>query len=220
MSGAAGLSAAKRRRGSAQTTSISGPPTTNTPQIPQLQQQKGVPVNPIKVLEHHELRLRRVEPRLENAFEGFEAHEKRLEEIENIITRLLDQTSSQSQPTQQTNVVNEELNEQQQQKIVSLEKEILELKQLVTKVQTFAMETNISLQQMSRNTTLETSINSQYDSRHYNKNQIDEMLKNILHVDNHQIKEDKETTTDASDAESDASDAESDAEQVELNIKQ
>lgn len=218
MSGAAGLSAAKRRRGSAQTTSISGPPTTNTPPIPQLQQQKGVPVNPIKVLEHHELRLRRVEPRLENAFEGFEAHEKRLEEIENVITRLIDQTSSQPQPTQQTNVVNEELNEQQQQqRIVSLEKEILELKQLITKVQTFAMETNISLQQMSRNTTLETPMNS-HTSRHYNKNQIDEMLKNILHVDNSQIKEDKETATDAnSDAERGV---ESDAEQVELNIKQ
>jgi predicted transposase YbfD/YdcC len=143
MSGAAGISAAKRRRGIAQSSTPS-PPVANTQPV---QQQRSAPFNPIKILENHELRLRKVEPRLENAFEGFEAHEKRLEEIENVLTRLIENTNSN---TSDKNHMNDTWDANAEKRLSILENDLMELKSLITKVQTFAMETNISLQQLSR----------------------------------------------------------------------
>lgn len=156
MSGAAGISAAKRRRGIAQSSNPS-PPVANTQSV---QQQRGVPFNPIKILENHELRLRKVEPRLENAFEGFEAHEKRLEEIENVLTRLIENTNSN---TSEKNHMNDTWDANAEKRLSILENDLMELKSLITKVQTFAMETNISLQQLSRERTAHTVYPRSFD---------------------------------------------------------
>lgn len=156
MSGAAGLSAAKRRRGASQTplpTSNTRAPVSNTPTQ---QPTQPTQLTPIKILENHELRLRRVEPRLENAFEGFEAHEKRLEEIENVLTSLIEKTSDGNTTTEKTaevNITRDNTNV----RLVELEKSLAELKLLLSKVQTFAMETNTALLKLSRDTTREPS---------------------------------------------------------------
>jgi hypothetical protein len=148
MSATAGISAAKRRRGVSQAPLPSNNSSTNTQSnIPP----QPVQLTPIKILENHEIRLRRVEPRLENAFEGFEAHEKRLEQVENVLTQLIDQTSKSSDSTplnKLDNVVNEDVTRRLQ----KLESSLLELQVLITKVQTFAMETNTNLLRLSRET--------------------------------------------------------------------
>jgi len=151
MSATAGISAAKRRRGVSQAPITSpipnptpGPISTSNTQTNTNEQPQPVQITPIKILENHELRLRKVEPRLENAFEGVEAHEKRLEQIENVLTQLID--------NKPVGVLNSNSNNNITERLQNLERSLNELNVLISKVQTFTMETNMSLLRLYRET--------------------------------------------------------------------
>ena len=198
MSGAAGLSAAKRRRGASQTplpTPNVRAPVSNTSTQPPTQPMQ---LTPIKILENHELRLRRVEPRLENAFEGFEAHEKRLEEIENVLTSLIEKSSDGNTTVEKTTEVNI-TRDNTNVRLVELEKSLEELKLLLSKVQTFAMETNIALLKLSRDTTREPS--------YPYGNTLDEVIKEAIEDEN-------------DDENADSEDAREESNGVSLNISE
>lgn len=153
MSATAGISAAKRRRGVSQAPIPSSNTQANTRVQPQTTQ--PVQISPIKILENHEIRLRKVEPRLENAFEGFEAHEKRLEQIDNVLTQLIDNKPD------TMGVLDTNSNNNITERLQNLERSLSELNVLISKVQTFAMETNMSLLRLSRESSSnETSFNN------------------------------------------------------------
>lgn len=154
MSATAGISAAKRRRGVSQAPIPSSNTQANTRVQPQTTQ--PVQISPIKILENHEIRLRKVEPRLENAFEGFEAHEKRLEQIENVLTQLID-----NKPVGVLDTNSNNNNNNVTERLQHIERSLSELNVLISKVQTFAMETNMSLLRLSRESSSnETSFNN------------------------------------------------------------
>jgi hypothetical protein len=123
MSGAAGLSAAKRRRGGS-----GGPaqPTQRPQQRPprgaQPPQPQHVQVSPMQILEKHEMRLNNLDQHIQDIVESFgvqaQAHE------------------------QQTSGVSDESLVLFRDKTTQLENKIKELEGLLQKVQTFAMETN------------------------------------------------------------------------------
>ena len=119
MSGAAGLSAAKRRRGG-----NGGFPQPQTP-TPQRQPPPGaqppapppghVQISPMKILENHEIRLNNLDQHLQDIIESFGAQD--------------------GTATDETLVFFRD-------KTTQLEKKIEELEGLLHKVQTFSMETN------------------------------------------------------------------------------
>jgi hypothetical protein len=136
MSAAAGISAAKKRRGVVST----GPePSQNTarPQTApngkpvQGQQQGASPMfTPIQILQNHELRLKNVEKQLNDGASS--------------------QPQQQQQaPQQQSNIQDAKL-KYYTDKCEALEKKVEELSQLIQKVQTFSMESNLAFLKLKR----------------------------------------------------------------------
>ena len=124
MSGAAGLSAAKRRRGGSGNTPQPGQ-RTQRPQPPRGAQPPSpqhVQVSPIQILEKHEMRLNNLDQHIQDLIESFgvqaQAHQKQM-------SGMSDESATFFRD-----------------KISNLENRILELEGLLQKVQTFAMETN------------------------------------------------------------------------------
>ena len=148
MSGAAANAAARRRR--------LAPTQPNhqiiTPEPKQLEQAKtNIPLTPINILKMHETRISNLETEnnkltkqlLESQnsnFSGQSGHlTSRVEKLELMLTK----------NEESTNI----LDKQENSNISELELEICELKKLVTKIQTFAMETNLSLMKYKSDTT-------------------------------------------------------------------
>lgn len=129
MSAASGISAAKRRRGVGSEMSTSQ--TTNSKQTTQQPQL----ITPIQILQNHEIRLKNIEKHLSDAEEY--ANNMVDNETNNKVVAPL--------PVQmnlnETNVLM--LNEYKN-RCETLEKKVEELTQLLQKVQTFSMETNLS----------------------------------------------------------------------------
>jgi hypothetical protein len=146
MSAAAGISAAKKRRG------VVASPESSQSQNGSSQKQAPM-VTPIQILQNHELRLKHIEKQLNDA-----------EQYANSMVEQEKQAPPQQQPQQH-------LHQQQQQaldqnnhllqlykskseflegKCDALEKKVEELSQLIQKVQTFSMETNLSFLKVKR----------------------------------------------------------------------
>jgi len=133
MSAAAGISAAKKRRGVVST----GPePSQNTarPQTaPNGKGQQGAnPMfTPIQILQNHELRLKNVERQLND---GASAQPQ----------------PQQQAPQQQSSNIQDAKLKYYTDKCEALEKKVEELSQLVQKVQTFSMESNLAFLKLKR----------------------------------------------------------------------
>lgn len=138
MSAAAGISAAKKRRGVIQTT-----PESSKQQQPQ---QQPVMITPIQILQNHELRLKAIEQQLIVA-------EETTAEIKSTVAAKAKETPV-VQPQQPVVSVLppaqiEEFNKLKT-KCESLEKKVDELTNLVNKVQSFSIESNLALLRLKR----------------------------------------------------------------------
>jgi len=141
MSAAAGISAAKKRRGIVST----GPetPSQNSKQG-QGQGQPQPMVTPIQILQNHELRIKHIERQLNDA-----------EDYANSMVE--SSQSQQQQPPQQQQVLVQQapsldtiLVQEYKTKCDTLERKVEELTALVQKVQTFSMESNLAFLKMKR----------------------------------------------------------------------
>jgi len=142
MSAAAGISAAKKRRGIVST----GPetPSQNSKQG-QGQGQQQPMVTPIQILQNHELRIKHIERQLNDA-----------EDYANsMVESSQQQQQPQPQPQQQVLVqqapsLDTLLVQEYKTKCDTLERKVEELTTLVQKVQTFSMESNLAFLKMKR----------------------------------------------------------------------
>lgn len=137
MSAAAGISAAKKRRGIVST----GPETPSQ----NSKQGQGGPqpmVTPIQILQNHELRIKHIERQLNDA-----------EDYANSMVESSQQQQQQVQPAQpqvQTPSLDTLLVQEYKTKCDTLERKVEELTALVQKVQTFSMESNLAFLKMKR----------------------------------------------------------------------
>jgi hypothetical protein len=144
MSAAAGISAAKKRRGVVST----GPEVSSTPSSKSGSGQASPMVTPIQILQNHELRIKLIE--------------KQLSDAENYATSMMEHEPhfQPPQPQQQVQQPQQQQVHQQHQdnvllqeykhKCDTLEKKVDELSHLVQKVQTFSMESNLALLKLKR----------------------------------------------------------------------
>ena len=142
MSAAAGISAAKKRRGVVSSTPE--PSSNNAKQTPQ----QPVMITPIQILQNHELRLKAIEQQLIVAEE--EAAEKAVDAAKAV-------DSAKAVPQQQSAPVQAVLNPLQieefsklKTKCETLEKKLEDMTDLVHKVQTFSMESNLAFLKLKR----------------------------------------------------------------------
>lgn len=138
MSGAASLAAAKRRRGGSNQPSSQKPPSPGTPNAQT--QQQGARMTPIQVLQQHNVRIAKLEAGVKElgVKEGGNAipqdFMKRMEVLEKSVV------GEKRNPIETKEDLMYFRN-----KTLELEKQISELKQMMLKIQTFAMETSMSL---------------------------------------------------------------------------
>jgi hypothetical protein len=160
MSAAAGISAAKKRRGVVST----GPEVQTPSQNSKQGQGQGKPqpmFTPIQILQNHELRLKNIE--------------KQLSDADEYANSMIEQQQQQPQHQQQqqqlfvptTNVDNSLLQEYKN-KCDLLERKVEELNALVQKVQTFSMESNIAFMKLKR------SVDEDFETRIRELKQSDE----------------------------------------------
>ena len=141
MSAAAGISAAKKRRGIVST----GPETPSQ----NSKQGQGGPqpmVTPIQILQNHELRIKYIE--------------KQLNDAEDYANSMVESSQSQqqqqqvqvqpAQPQVQAPSLDTLLVQEYKTKCDTLERKVEELTTLVQKVQTFSMESNLAFLKMKR----------------------------------------------------------------------
>lgn len=133
MSAAAGISAAKKRRGIVST----GPETPSQ----NSKQGQGGPqpmVTPIQILQNHELRIKHIERQLNDA--------------EDYANSMVESSQQQQQQQQQVQVPSLDtlLVQEYKTKCDTLERKVEELTTLVQKVQTFSMESNLAFLKMKR----------------------------------------------------------------------
>jgi hypothetical protein len=144
MSGAASLAAAKRRRGG------SNQPAPPSPGIPngQTQTQKGVRITPIQALQQHNVRIARLETgvkALEQKEGGNGVPEDFMKRVEMLEKSVVERVSEVRVGEKTNPIETKEDLEYFRTKTLELEQQISELKQMMLKIQTFAMETSMSL---------------------------------------------------------------------------
>ena len=156
MSAAAGISAAKKRRGVVST----GPEVQTPSQNSKQGQGQAQPMfTPIQILQNHELRLKHIEKQLSDA-----------DDYANSMVEQQQQPPQQQQVAQhvpKTNVDNALLQEYKN-KCDLLERKVEELNALVQKVQTFSMESNIAFMKLKR------SVDEDFETRIRELKQSDE----------------------------------------------
>lgn len=136
MSAAAGISAAKKRRG---VVSSTPEPSNNAKQTPQ----QPVMITPIQILQNHELRLKAIEQQLIVAEE--EAAEKAVDSAKAVPQQ------QHSAPVQAVlNPLQIEEFSKLKTKCETLEKKLEDMTDLVHKVQTFSMESNLAFLKLKR----------------------------------------------------------------------
>lgn len=140
MSAAAGISAAKKRRGVIQTT-----PESSKQQQPQ--QQSPVMITPIQILQNHELRLKAIEQQL------IVTEETTAEIKSTVVAKSKESPAVQSQQPVVAVLPPAQIEEftKLKTKCESLEKKVDELTNLVNKVQSFSIESNLALLRLKRN---------------------------------------------------------------------
>lgn len=137
MSAAAGISSAKKRRG------VAPEPTQNVknqqqPSQQQQPQQYGNMITPIQILQNHEVRLKSIEKKL---LEDDTASAVKQSSVPATATTTISATS---------NPADARLLFEYKSKCDALEKRVEELSQLIHKVQTFSMESNLAFLKLKR----------------------------------------------------------------------
>lgn len=166
MSAAAGISAAKKRRGVVST----GPEVQSTPVRPgqQPQQQQAPLVTPIQILQNHELRLKHIEKQLSDADEYanlyMNENEKKTGAQSQVSVPLPVQVVETTSPLLKVYIDECE----------TLKRKVEELTQLVHKVQTFSMESNLAFLKLKR------SIDEDVETRIRELKQTDESFENRI----------------------------------------
>ena len=144
MSGAASLAAAKRRRGGS---NQPAPPSPGTPNG-QTQTQQGVRMTPIQALQQHNVRIARLETgvkALEQKEGGNGVPEDFMKRVEMLEKSVVERVSEVRVGEKTNPIETKEDLEYFRTKTLELEQQISELKQMMLKIQTFAMETSMSL---------------------------------------------------------------------------
>lgn len=144
MSGAASLAAAKRRRGGS---NQPAPPSSGTPNG-QTQTQQGVRMTPIQALQQHNVRIARLETgvkALEQKEGGNGVPEDFMKRVEMLEKSVVERVSEVRVGEKTNPIETKEDLEYFRTKTLELEQQISELKQMMLKIQTFAMETSMSL---------------------------------------------------------------------------
>ena len=144
MSGAASLAAAKRRRGGS---NQPAPPSSGTPNG-QTQTQQGVRMTPIQALQQHNVRIARLETgvkALEQKEGGNGVSEDFMKRVEMLEKSVVERVSEVRVGEKTNPIETKEDLEYFRTKTLELEQQISELKQMMLKIQTFAMETSMSL---------------------------------------------------------------------------
>ena len=160
MSGAAALSAAKRRRGGsgapANSAAAAAPSSAQARSQAQGQAQ-GARVTPIQMLQQHNIRIAKLEAANTNTatattgtnIEGVSQElMKRMDTLETSVADVVASKNNGNGNGEQTHTLAVEPKEDLEffrKKTILLEKQISELKQMMLKIQTFAMETSMSL---------------------------------------------------------------------------
>ena len=162
MSGAAALSAAKRRRGGsgapANSAAAAAPSSAQARSQAQGQgQAQGARVTPIQMLQQHNIRIAKLEAANTNTatattgtnIEGVSQElMKRMDTLETSVADVVASKNNGNGNGEQTRALAVEPKEDLEffrKKTILLEKQISELKQMMLKIQTFAMETSMSL---------------------------------------------------------------------------
>ena len=162
MSGAAALSAAKRRRGGsgapANSAAAAAPSSAQARSQAQGQgQAQGARVTPIQMLQQHNIRIAKLEAANTNTatattgtnIEGVSQElMKRMDTLETSVADVVASKNNGNGNGEQTHTLAVEPKEDLEffrKKTILLEKQISELKQMMLKIQTFAMETSMSL---------------------------------------------------------------------------
>lgn len=149
MSGAAALSAAKRRRGgSGQPASAPVPSQraqgTNNAAPPQ----QGRQITPIQMLQQHNVRIAKLETASNESNIGETSHvfsQELMKRVEMLEKSAVDKVSKPTIGEKMNATESKEDLEYFRNKTLLLEQQISELKQMMLKIQTFAMETSMSL---------------------------------------------------------------------------
>lgn len=144
MSGAASLAAAKRRRGGS---NQPAPPSSGTPNG-QTQTQQGVRMTPIQAHQQHNVRIARLETgvkALEQKEGGNGVPEDFMKRVEMLEKSVVERVSEVRVGEKTNPIETKEDLEYFRTKTLELEQQISELKQMMLKIQTFAMETSMSL---------------------------------------------------------------------------
>ena len=152
MSGAAALSAAKRRRGgsgASTNTAAAAPSSAQARSQAQAQAQaQGTRLSPLQMLQQHNIRIAKLEAASTNTDSEGVSQElmNRMDALETSVASKNNGTGTGNGEQTHTLVVEpkEDL-EFFRKKTILLEKQISELKQMMLKIQTFAMETSMSL---------------------------------------------------------------------------
>ena len=142
MSGAASLAAAKRRRGG------SNQPAPPSPGTPNGQTQQGVRITPIQALQQHNVRIARLETgvkALEQKEGGNGVPEDFMKRVEMLEKSVVEKVSEVRVGEKTNSIETKEDLEYFRTKTLELEQQISELKQMMLKIQTFAMETSMLL---------------------------------------------------------------------------
>lgn len=138
MSAAAGISAAKKRRG---VVSSTPEPSNNAKQTPQ----QPVMITPIQILQNHELRLKAIEQQL------IVAEEEAASAVDAANAAKAFSTQQPSAPVQAVlNPLQIEEFSKLKTKYETLEKKLEDMTDLVHKVQTFSMESNLAFLKLKR----------------------------------------------------------------------
>ena len=160
MSGAAALSAAKRRRGGSgapANSAAAAAPSSAQAQAQAQGQTQGARVTPIQMLQQHNIRIAKLEAANTNTAtattgtntEGVSQElMKRMDILETSVADVVASKNDGNGNGEQTHALAVEPKEDLEffrKKTILLEKQISELKQMMLKIQTFAMETSMSL---------------------------------------------------------------------------
>ena len=146
MSGAAALSAAKRRRGGGQINQPSSP--SQKPESNVTAQQGATRITPLQMLQQHNVRISQLEED-SNTNKKQHTNEGGSVDIIDDLRMRIDTLERNANVAQSNEVFHDEEPKEDlayyKNKIKNLEQQISELKQMMLKIQTYAMETSMSL---------------------------------------------------------------------------
>ena len=164
MSAAAGLSAARRRRAGGNTggnTSSDSNTSNQTASVSQSSSRQNPGFNPMQILNNHEIKIGQIIKKIDMMDKGSHELKDQLDNYteesahninssDDVLSELLQRISMLEKKYQKDNNMEDISFFRNKTKL--LEEQIADVKRLLLKVQTFAMETNLSVMKVNKNT--------------------------------------------------------------------